>query len=113
MTALGQAFLYLGGASGIASSPQILAAPTGADADFGLFVASAGDVNGDGYADVIVDRVGGAYLFSGERNGTRLITRRRHPDSRRNPRCRVKDRATSASTRRARVTSTVTVMPTS
>jgi hypothetical protein len=32
----GQAFLYLGGASGIASSPQILTAPTGSDVDFGL-----------------------------------------------------------------------------
>jgi hypothetical protein len=63
-----QAFLYLGGASGIADTPQILSAPAGAGQDFGLSVASAGDVNGDGYADVVVDSIGvgrKVFLFLG------------------------------------------------
>jgi hypothetical protein len=60
-----QAFLYVGGASGIASSPQILTAPAGDTGDFGLLVASAGDVNGDGYADVVVDQIGEVFLFLG------------------------------------------------
>lgn len=64
----GQAFVFLGGAAG-ASSPQILSAPAATDRNFGLYVASAGDVNGDGYADAIVDRFGGAYLFLGSATG--------------------------------------------
>jgi hypothetical protein len=60
-----QAFLYVGGVSGIASSPQILTAPAGDTGDFGLLVASAGDVNGDGYADVVVDQIGEVFLFLG------------------------------------------------
>jgi hypothetical protein len=55
--AAGRAHLYLGGPSGLSTSPQLLDGPDGASAYFGQALASAGDVNGDGYADVVV----GAY----------------------------------------------------
>lgn len=54
----GAAFVFLGSATGIAggnastASAQIKSGQT--SANLGESVASAGDVNGDGYADVIV-----------------------------------------------------------
>jgi hypothetical protein len=76
----GRAHLYLGGPSGLSTSAQLLDGPDGADAEFGLSVASAGDVNGDGYADVIVgansatntkgeSRAGRAHLYLGGPSG--------------------------------------------
>jgi len=51
----GAAFLYLGTASGLAASPAWIAEPeANYSVEFGGSVASAGDVNGDGYSDVIV-----------------------------------------------------------
>ena len=50
----GRAFVYLGSASGLASSPAWTAESDQADALFGGAVATAGDVDGDGYSDVIV-----------------------------------------------------------
>ena len=59
----GRAFVYLGSASGLSPAPAWIAPGDQAGACFGNSVASAGDVNGDGYCDVIV----GAYLYdSGE-----------------------------------------------
>lgn len=55
----GQAFVYLGGASGLSASAAWTAQGNQANAELGTSVASAGDVNGDGYADVII----GAPLF--------------------------------------------------
>src|SRR6185503_1193218 len=51
----GRAYLYLGNATGLAAAPAWTADPTDqANAFFGNRIATAGDVNGDGYSDVMV-----------------------------------------------------------
>ncbi len=73
----GRAYLYLGGASGLSTTPATtLTGPDGGY--FGQSLASAGDVNGDGYADVVIgaqntDSLGAsgrAYVYLGGRAGS-------------------------------------------
>ncbi len=66
----GRAYLFLGGGSGLASEPAWDTAGGVAYRDLGLSVAGAGDVDGDGFADLLVgdpdaDEIGAALVFYG------------------------------------------------
>jgi hypothetical protein len=78
----GAAFVFLGGPSGVGNGSPANADATlqsnQANADFGASVASAGDVDGDAYADVIVGAPlynnaladeGAAFVFQGSASG--------------------------------------------
>jgi hypothetical protein len=64
----GSAFLYKGGSLGISGASSLTL--TGTGADYGISVASAADVNGDGYSDVIIgDGGGNAFIYLGSSSG--------------------------------------------
>jgi len=74
----GRAFVYQGSASGLSLTPIWAAESNQASAQFGISVGTAGDVNGDGYADVIVGaqnfdngqtNEGRAFLYHGSATG--------------------------------------------
>jgi hypothetical protein len=78
-TGEGRAFLYRGGAMGLATTPTWTSSGDDqAGASYGFSVASAGDVNGDSFADVLVSAftydapavsAGKAYLYLGGLSG--------------------------------------------
>ncbi|MBU1948097.1 MAG: FG-GAP repeat protein [Candidatus Eisenbacteria bacterium] len=74
----GRVFVYHGSSAGLAASPAWTAESDQAGAQCGFSVGTAGDVNGDGYADVIVSAVfynngqvaeGRAYVYHGSLEG--------------------------------------------
>jgi len=74
----GRAWVYHGSPAGLSTSPDWTGNPNRSLAAFGSSVASAGDVNGDGFADVIVGaefyengeyEEGGAYAYLGSPSG--------------------------------------------
>ncbi|MFZ1322958.1 MAG: FG-GAP-like repeat-containing protein [Ignavibacteria bacterium] len=66
----GRAYIYLGGVM-MDNVPDVIMTGDSANNNFGYFVSDAGDVNGDGYSDVILgafgnrDYTGKAYVFLG------------------------------------------------
>ncbi len=74
----GAAFLFYGSPNGLQNTPGWMSESNQSGAQFGIAVSTAGDVNGDGYDDVVIgarsftnsiDRQGKAYLFYGSPSG--------------------------------------------
>jgi hypothetical protein len=74
----GRAYVYLGSSSGLSASATWTAESNQASASFGSTARTAGDVNGDGYADVIIGSLrydngeideGRAFVYGGSASG--------------------------------------------
>jgi hypothetical protein len=74
----GAAYVYHGSATGIAATPAVILESNQVNAQMGISVASAGDVNGDGYSDVIAGASGydspetdegAAFIYHGSATG--------------------------------------------
>ncbi len=79
----GRAFLYLGSAHPMSTTQNVLLEKNQASSLFGCSVSTAGDVNGDGYADVIIGASdfdngqtdeGSAFVFHGSATGLSFVS---------------------------------------
>lgn len=61
----GRAYVYLGSVAGLQASPTTLDPTDQPTAFFGISIGTAGDINSDGYDDVVV----GAFAWDGEQDG--------------------------------------------
>ena len=86
----GRAYVYHGSATGLSVTPDWTAEGEQADARLGHPVGTAGDVNGDGYADLVVgaynyDTIqwddGRAYVYYGNHGGLSLRPQQRRSDN--------------------------------
>lgn len=68
-------YVYLGSAAGLSSAASTVIFPPSGANGFGMRIVNAGDVNGDGYGDVLVgasasySKAGAAYLYRGSPSG--------------------------------------------
>lgn len=78
----GKVFVFRGSSAGPLTSPAWTAKGSSTGALFGWSVAAAGDLNGDGFADIVVGspgyknaraRVGAAYVFAGSKRNKRIL----------------------------------------
>ncbi|MEZ4405193.1 MAG: FG-GAP-like repeat-containing protein [Polyangiales bacterium] len=75
---IGRAYVYLGGPGGLGASPATtLTGPDGSSGRFGFSASSAGDLNDDGYGDLIVgapaaSTTGRVYIYLGSPSGVGL-----------------------------------------
>jgi hypothetical protein len=74
----GGAFIYLGSATGVTNTPHVILQPNSVNNYMGYSVACAGDINNDGFSDVICGawlapfpgtNAGAAYVFLGNATG--------------------------------------------
>lgn len=65
----GMAAIYYGSQNGTESTPGFTATGKSSGDEFGKYVAPAGDLNGDGYTDVIITAQGHSYIYTGSAGG--------------------------------------------
>jgi hypothetical protein len=81
-TFTGRAYVFHGRAGGLAPTPATTLTGEATGNEFGFSVATAGDVNGDGYADVVVgahrysNQTGRAYVYLGGASGLATVAAR-------------------------------------
>jgi uncharacterized repeat protein (TIGR01451 family) len=81
-TSTGRVYLYLGGPGGLSPTPALILDGEDLYNSFGRRVRAAGDVDGDGFADVAIGAPGNnggagrAYVYHGNQGGGRLVLAR-------------------------------------